>query len=104
MPTFLTWSFTDDTFYYNFIKNRDKGLAKRKVTFGQTFTTQSPSILSEQGQSGSRYWTRYNTRSNNLPKKLLDNNNNDNDNDSDQENNPPPNHQPPNQPPNQLPS
>ena len=45
LPTFPTWTSIDDTFYYNFL-NKDKGLAKRKVTFGQTLTTKSPSILS----------------------------------------------------------
>ncbi len=43
--SFPTWTTIDDTFYYNFIKNKDKGSAKRKITFDQTFTTQSPSIL-----------------------------------------------------------
>ncbi len=34
VPTLLTWASINDTFYYNFIKNKDKGPAKRKVTFG----------------------------------------------------------------------
>ena len=46
VPTFPMWTSTDDTFYYNFIKNKNKGPAKRKVTFGQTLITQLPSILS----------------------------------------------------------
>ncbi len=33
VPTFFTWTSMDNTFYYNFIKNKDKGLIKRKVTF-----------------------------------------------------------------------
>ena len=86
VPTFLTRSSTDDTFYYNLIKNKDKGLAKRKVTFRQILTTQSSSILSGQEKSGLRYRTRYNTRSNNLPEELSDDNNNNDDND--QGNNP----------------
>jgi len=32
--SFFTWTSTDDLFYYNFVKNKDKGSAKRKVTFG----------------------------------------------------------------------
>jgi len=44
---FLIWITMDDTFYYNFIKNKDKGSVKRNVTFGQTLITQSPNILSK---------------------------------------------------------
>ncbi len=80
MPTFPTWTLTDDTFYYNFIKNKDKELAKRKVTFGQTITTQLPSILSGQEKSKLRYQTRYQIRSNNSSEELPDDNDNDDDN------------------------
>ncbi len=36
--SFPTWTSTDDFFYYNLVKNKDKELVKRKVTFGQTLT------------------------------------------------------------------
>jgi len=48
------WESTDDSFYYNILKNKNSKSAKRKVTFEQTLTTRSPNILSEQG-TGSRY-------------------------------------------------
>ncbi len=31
--TFLTWESTEDVYYYNILKNKDKRSAKRKVTF-----------------------------------------------------------------------
>ncbi len=72
----------DDLFYYNLVKNKDKGSAKRKITFEQTLTTQSSSILSKREQSDSRYWIRYQAiRDNNSPKESSDDNDND-DNDS----------------------
>ena len=46
IPILLMWTTIDDTFYYNFIKNKDKEPTKRKVIFGQTLTIQSSSILS----------------------------------------------------------
>ncbi len=42
--TFPTWKSTDDAYYYNILRN--KGLAKRKVTFGQTITTPPSNLLS----------------------------------------------------------
>ena len=39
ITTVLMWTFTDDTFYYNFIKNKDNRSAKRKVIFEQTLIT-----------------------------------------------------------------
>ncbi len=42
--TFSTWESNDDAYYYNILKN--KGPAKRKVTFGQTITTLSSNLLS----------------------------------------------------------
>src|SRR6266540_4246581 len=62
LPTFPTWESTDDTYYYNLLRN--KGPAKRKVTFRQTITT-PPSNLLSGGQT--RYQTRYQTRNNNSP-------------------------------------
>ncbi len=88
--TFPTWESTDDTYYYNLLKN--KGPVKRKVTFGQTITTPPSNLLSEKQP---RYQTRYQTRSNNSPEESSDD---DDDNDNDNDNNLPPNHQP-NQPP-----
>src|SRR6266540_3960774 len=44
IPTFPTWESTDDTYYYNLLRN--KGPAKRKVTFGQTITTPPSNLLS----------------------------------------------------------
>src|SRR6266498_2173789 len=67
LPTFSTWESTDDTYYYNLLRN--KGPAKRKVTFGQTITT-PPSNLLSGGQT--RYQTRYQTRSNNSPEESPD--------------------------------
>jgi len=93
--SFPMWTSIDDIFYYNIIKNKDKGSAKRKVTFGQTLITQSLSILNRKRQSGSRYQTRYQTRNNNSPEKSLDDD--DSDDDSDQEDNFSLNHQPLNQ-------
>jgi len=89
--TFPTWESTDDTYYYNLLKN--KRFAKRKVTFGQTITTPPSNLLSGKQP---RYQTRYQTRSNNSPEESPDD-----DDDDDDDNNPPPNHQPnrlPNQP------
>ena len=93
LPTFPTWESTDDTYYYNLLKN--KGSAKRKVTFGQTITTPPSNLLSEKQP---RYQTRYQTRSNNSSEESPDND----DDDDDDDDNPHPNHQPdrpPNQPP-----
>jgi len=42
--TFPIWESTDDTYYYNLLKN--KGLAKRKVIFGQTITIPPSNLLS----------------------------------------------------------
>src|SRR6266511_769902 len=89
LPTFPTWESTDDTYYYNLLKN--KGPAKRKVTFGQTIMT-PPSNLLSGGQT--RYQTRYQTRNNNSPEESPD----DDDDDDNDNNIPPPNRQP-NQPP-----
>jgi len=81
------------------VKNKDKKLAKRKVTFGQTLTTQLPNILSEREQSDSRYRIRYQvTRNNNSPEESSDNDDDDDDDNNNQGNNPSLNHQPPNQP------
>src|SRR6266540_668677 len=87
LPTFPTWESTDDTYYYNLLKN--KRSEKRKVTFGQTITT-PPSNLLSGGQT--RYQTRYQTRNNNSPEELSS------DDDDDDNNTSPPNRQP-NQPP-----
>src|SRR6266496_1852081 len=87
LPTFPTWESTDDTYYYNLLKN--KGPGKRKVTFGQTITT-PPSNLLSGGKT--RYQIRYQTRNNNSPEESPD------DDDDDDNNTPPPNRQP-NQPP-----
>ncbi len=100
LPTFSTWKSMDYAYYYNILKN--KGPAKRKVTFGQTITSQPSNTLSEKP---SRYQTRYQTRTNNSPEESPDDDNDDDD-DSDQGNNPlnrQPN-QPPNQPPSPLPN
>ena len=88
LPTFSTWESTDDTYYYNLLKNR--GLGKRKVTFGQTITTPPSNLLSGKQL---RYQTRYQTRSNNSPEESP----NDDDDNDDNDNNPSPNRQP-NQP------
>ena len=99
LSSFLIWTFIDDSFYYNLVKNKDKKLAKRKVTFGQTLTTQLPNILSEREQSDSRYRIRYQvTRNNNSPEESSDNDDDDDDDNNNQGNNPSLNHQPPNQP------
>ncbi len=95
--TLPTWRTTDNTFYYNFIKNKNKGPAKRKVTFGQTLTTQSLNILNRQEKSGSRYQTRSHARSNNSPEESPDDDDDDDNDDDDDDNNSPSNHQP-NQP------
>src|SRR6266540_1683805 len=92
LPTFLTWESTDDTYYYNLLRN--KGLEKRKVTFGQIITTPPFNLLSGKQP---RYQIRYQTRSNNSPEKSPDD-----DDDDDDDNNSPPNRQP-NHPPNQPP-
>ena len=86
--TFLTWESTDDTYYYNLLRN--KGPAKRKVTFRQTITTPPSNLLSGKQL---RYQIRYQTRSNNSPEESPD----DDDDDDDDDNNPPSNRQP-NQP------
>src|SRR6266511_405982 len=91
VPTFPTWESTDDTYYYNLLRN--KGPGKRKVTFGQTITT-PPSNLLSGGQT--RYQTRYQTRNNNSPEESPDD---DDDDDDDDNNNPPPNRQPDQPPP-----
>ncbi len=76
LSTFPTWKSTDDVYYYNILKN--KGPAKRKVTFGQTITTSLSNLLSEKQP---RYQTRYQMRNNNLPEKLLDDDNDDDNSD-----------------------
>ncbi len=38
LSLFPTWTFMDNPFYFNLTKNKNKGLAKRKITFGQTLT------------------------------------------------------------------
>src|SRR6266498_1476603 len=91
LPTFPTWKSTDDTYYYNLLRN--KGLAKRKVTFRQTITTPPSNLLSGKQP---KYQTRYQIRRNNLPEKSPDDD--DDDDDDDDNNTPPPNRQP-NQPP-----
>ena len=78
LPTFLTWESTDDVYYYN-IFNKGKGPAKRKVTFGQTITTQPSNILSEKL---SRYPTRSQTRTNNSPEESSDDNDDDDESDN----------------------
>src|SRR6266511_3648046 len=83
--TFPTWESTDDTYYYNLLRN--KGLGRRKVTFGQTITTPSSNLLSG-GQT--RYQTRYQTRRDNSPEESPDD---DEPSDNDRNNNPPPNRQ-----------
>jgi len=70
---------------------KNKGPAKRKVTFGQNITTPPSDLLSGKQP---RYQTRYQTRNNNSPEKSSD----DDDDDDDDNNTPPPNRQP-NQPP-----
>ncbi len=47
LSLFPIWTSMNNPFYYNLIKNKNKGLAKRKVTFGQTLIIQLSSILSE---------------------------------------------------------
>src|SRR6266540_3213081 len=74
LPTFPTWESTNDTYYYNLLRN--KGLAKRKITFGQTITTPPSNLLSGKQL---RYQTRYQTRSNNSPEKSPDNDDDDDD-------------------------
>ena len=81
LPIFPTWESTDDTYYYNLLRN--KGPGKRKVTLGQTITT-PPSNLLSGGQT--RYQTRYQTRNNNSPEESPDD-----DDDDDDNNTPPPN-------------
>src|SRR6266540_3386745 len=44
LPTFPTWESTDDTYYYNLLRN--KRLGKKKVTFGQTITIPPSNLLS----------------------------------------------------------
>ncbi len=99
ISAFSTWTSTDDFFYYNFVKNKDKGLAKKKITFRQILIIQSSSILSKREQLGSRYNTRYQaTRNNNSSEESPDDNDNDDDdNNSNQGNNPLLNYQPLNQ-------
>ncbi len=80
--TFPTWESTDDTYYYNLLRNKEP--AKRKVTFGQTITTPPSNLLSGKQP---RYQTRYQTRSNDSPEESPD----DDDDDDDDDNNPPPN-------------
>src|SRR6266540_3073701 len=78
--TFPTWESTDDIYYYNLLRN--KGPAKRKVTFGQTITTPLSNLLSGKQL---RYQTRYQTRGNNSPEESSDD-----DDDDDDDNNTPP--------------
>src|SRR6266498_1363293 len=87
LPTFSTWKSTDDAYYYNILKN--KGLAKRKVTFRQIITTPPSNLLSGKQL---RYQIRYQTRSNNSSEESPDDD--DDDDDDDDNNNPPPNRQP----------
>ncbi len=97
LPTFFTWKSTNDIYTYNILK--DKGPAKRKVTFGQTITTPPSNLLSGKQL---RYQTRYQTRSNNSSKELPNDDDDDDDNDDNNNNNNSSNHQPnqlPNQPP-----
>ncbi len=83
LSLFPIWTFTNDIFYYNFIKNKDKGSAKRKVTFRQTLIIQSSSTLSEKEKLGSRYQTQYQvTRSNNSSEKSSDDDDDNDNNDS----------------------
>ncbi len=77
LPTFSTWKATDNKYYYNLLKN--KGPAKRKVTFGQTITISPSNLLSGKQL---RYQTRYQTRSNNSPEESSNDNDNDNDDDN----------------------
>src|SRR6266542_487644 len=56
LPTFPTWESTEDTYYYNLLRNKEP--AKRKVTFRQTITTPASNLLSG---NQSRYRTRYQT-------------------------------------------
>ena len=92
LSTFPTWESTDDVYYYNILKN--KGPAKRKVTFEQTITIPPSNLLSGKQL---RYQTRYQTRSNNSPEESPDND--DDDDDDDDDNKPLPNHQPNQSPP-----
>src|SRR6266542_4321391 len=91
LPTFPTWESTDDTYYYNLLRN--KGPGKRKVTFERTITTPSSNLLSG-GQT--RYQTRYQTRRDNSPEESPDDDDDSSDNDN---NNLPPNQPPPRPPP-----
>src|SRR6266498_199719 len=93
LPTFSTWESTDDTYYYNLLRN--KGSAKRKVTFGQTITTSPSNLLSGKQP---RYQTRYQTRNNNSSEESPDDDDDDNDNNEDNPLNRQPNRLP-NQPP-----
>ncbi len=45
LPTFPIWESADDAYYYNILKN--KGPAKRKITFRQTIITPPSNLLSE---------------------------------------------------------
>jgi len=94
LPTFPIWKSTDNIYYYNLLRN--KGPAKRKVTFGQTITTPPSNLLSRKQP---RYQTRYQTRNNNSLEESPD----DDDDNNDDDNNNPPNRLP-NRPPNQPPS
>src|SRR6266511_2065429 len=67
LPTFPTWESTNDTYYYNLLRNKRPG--KRKVTFGQTITTPLSNLLSG-GQT--RYQIRYQTRRDNSPEESSD--------------------------------
>jgi len=80
LPTFPIWESTDDIYYYNILKNKDKEPTKRKVTFGQTLISQPSNTLSGKLP---RYQTRYQTRINNSPEESPDDNDNDNDDDDD---------------------
>src|SRR6266542_916973 len=89
LPTFPIWESTDDTYYYNLLRN--KGSGKRKVTFGQTITTPPSNLLSGKQP---RYQTRYQTRNNNSPEESPEDDDDDNDN----------NTLPPNRHPHRLPN
>jgi len=79
--TFPMWKSTNDTYYYNILKN--KRSAKRKVTFSQTITIPPSNLLSKKQL---RYQIRYQTRSNNSSEESSDND--DDDDSSDYEDNP----------------
>ncbi len=98
LSTFSTWESTDNVYYYNIFKN--KGLARRKVTFRQTIITFPSNLLSRKQL---RYQTRYQTRNNNSSEESPDNDDDDDDDDDDNNSNQENNlsNRQPNRPPNQ---